>query len=521
MTTNGNPANHSENSTPTTQVNIDTGGKGIRIRPDVWKLDEWDEALLWYARAIAEMQRRPITDPTSWRFQAAIHAYNRAGDPFADSADQLPSTDTQQRFWNQCQHGSWYFLPWHRMYLGYFEQIVAATVVLLGGPAGWSLPYWNYSDEGNVEARRIPLAFHAELLPDGSPNPLRVPQRVPAANSGDTIADDVDVDVVDCLDETAFVGTAFGDTTGFGGPQTAFNHSGNTPPGKLEKTPHGDIHVAVGGSFPLPTGFMSRFNTAGLDPLFWLHHANLDRLWTVWNKRKPTNANPTQRQWLDEPRFHFHDASGSAVVMTSGEVADSETSSFGYRYEDESDPIGASVEGAAEIEEEAISMDQIPAEMVGATESNTTLEGGVVTTSVRLQVPTGPAVETETEENMTLGRVHLNIENIKGVEPVPHLVYINLPDGAEPSEYPERLVGSLSMFGLPEASGEDPKHAASGLHYSLDITKIVGQLGEDWTPDELRVTLVPKAFGGQDSAAAIESEPPSIEIGRISVYRSR
>jgi hypothetical protein len=169
-----------------------------------------------------------------------------------------------------------------------------------------------------------------------------------------------------------------------------------------------------------------------------------------------------------------------------------------------------------------MSMDHAPAEMVGATESSTTLEGGVVTTRVKMLAPTGPAVEAE--EDVAPARVHLNIENIKGTEPIPHLVYINLPEGAEPSEHPERLAGSLPMFGLPEASGEDPEHPGSGLHYSLDITGVLERLGVDWSPDELRVTLVPKAVGGQDFAAAIEateSEPPSIEIGRISVYRGR
>ena len=97
----------------------------VRVRPDVWKLNEWDDVLVWYARAIREMQKRPIADPTSWRYQAAIHDYARAGDPLADPADQLPSTADQARFWKQCQHGSWYFLPWHRLYLGFFEQIVA------------------------------------------------------------------------------------------------------------------------------------------------------------------------------------------------------------------------------------------------------------------------------------------------------------------------------------------------------------------------------------------------------------
>jgi hypothetical protein len=131
----------------------------VRIRKNVWKLPDWDPIIDWYARAIADMQTRPISDPTSWRYQAAIHDYSRGADPLARPSDRLPSASDQKTFWAQCQHGSWYFLPWHRMYLAYFEQVVAATVKRLGGPADWALPYWNYSDSTNPNARKLPPAF--------------------------------------------------------------------------------------------------------------------------------------------------------------------------------------------------------------------------------------------------------------------------------------------------------------------------------------------------------------------------
>ena len=68
-----------------------------RIRRDVWTLqtehttDAWPPMLLWYARAIARMQSRPVTDPRSWRYQAAIHDYDRPSDPLANDGEQLPS----------------------------------------------------------------------------------------------------------------------------------------------------------------------------------------------------------------------------------------------------------------------------------------------------------------------------------------------------------------------------------------------------------------------------------------------
>src|SRR5689334_1096677 len=126
-----------------------------RTRRDAWKLQTWDPAFLWYAKAVRQMQTLPATNPRSWAYQAAIH-------DFASSTPQtgpLPPTAEQRKFWRQCQHFCWFFLPWHRLYLLHFERIVAEAVKSLNGPADWALPYWNYSDENNPNARVIPPAF--------------------------------------------------------------------------------------------------------------------------------------------------------------------------------------------------------------------------------------------------------------------------------------------------------------------------------------------------------------------------
>jgi tyrosinase len=143
-----------------------------------------DQTLDWYERAITVMKQRPVTDPTSWRYQAAIHEYNRAGDPLARPSDTLPARAEQRKYWNQCQHGSWYFLPWHRMYLHHFETMVGAAVETLGGPSDWGLPYWNYSDASDPNARLLPTAFRTPTKSDRSVNALYVATRTPASNSG-------------------------------------------------------------------------------------------------------------------------------------------------------------------------------------------------------------------------------------------------------------------------------------------------------------------------------------------------
>ena len=75
----------------------------------------------------------------------------------------MPDAANVKRFWKQCQHGSWYFLPWHRGYLLAFEANIRAAVIKLGGPADWALPYWNYFKPNE---NKLPAAFAS---PGGEP----------------------------------------------------------------------------------------------------------------------------------------------------------------------------------------------------------------------------------------------------------------------------------------------------------------------------------------------------------------
>jgi tyrosinase len=50
---------------------------------------------------------------------------------------------------------------------------------------------------------------------------------------------------------------------------------------------HNDVHVWVGGS-------MSAVPVAGFDPVFWSHHAMIDRLWYLWQLAHPGSLPPAQ-----------------------------------------------------------------------------------------------------------------------------------------------------------------------------------------------------------------------------------
>src|SRR5690242_6609430 len=110
--------------------------------------------LLWYAKGVAAMQALPLDNLNSWWFFAAIHGeyvkdtsfpgWGYLPSPPAVPTTPQPSQSVWKRYWDQCQHRSWYFLPWHRGYLIALEAQIRAAVIAGGGPSSWSLPYWNY-----------------------------------------------------------------------------------------------------------------------------------------------------------------------------------------------------------------------------------------------------------------------------------------------------------------------------------------------------------------------------------------
>lgn len=479
--------------------------RAARTRRNVWKLEPDDKTLFWYGRAVAAMKRKPIADPTSWRYQAAIHEYVRARDPLADTTDVLPSRADQRTFWTQCQHGSWYFLPWHRMYLHHFETIVATEVAKLSGPADWALPYWNYSVDEN--SRLLPVAFRSRGLADGSANPLYVAERDDRCNAGHQFADGRDVEL-GCLKEPAF--DASGGSASFGGPGTDFEHSGDVV-GALEATPHGSIHMAVGG---VSGGWMSQFYTAALDPMFWLHHANIDRLWEVWLKRDPGHVDPKTKKWLTSVAFKFHDVAGKVVTMKPVQVVDTTAAPLSYVYDDISDPLAETRRRAMIASGGAPMAKQRPAEMVGATTNGLELGAGPAHTellhraAVRMGAPGGAQKARRAGRRQ---RIFLNVENITSAEGAgPYDVYLNVPARADRHVGEDLFVGRLPLFGLTEASRVGTTHAGSGLHYVFDVTDLYERLAAQpgWDPNRLRISFVPKE----------QRLTAKVRVGRVSLY---
>jgi tyrosinase len=488
----------------------------VRVRRDIWELGDeanpWrDPAIRAYADAISAMQRLNTSDPSNganWSNQAAIHARRPGTAPVAG------------RLENQCQHASWYFLPWHRMYLYWFEGIIRSHMSAAVAET-WALPYWNYSD---VAARRaLPPAFRQRTLPGGRPNPLFVVQRQQRplnVNAGARLSAAA-VSTSAALAPSRFTRSSVGAPPGFGGGRTGFHHgTSGGGAGPLEGTPHGDVHVEVGGR---AGGFMSSFGTAALDPIFWLHHCNLDRLWERWRRAPsgghPPGSNPTESAFLTR-QFDFVRPDNTRVRTAVADVLDIE-GKLEYTYSGlPAPPPTPGPQRAAAERPETVSAEH-PPELVGATEQPVTLTGA--TNSARLPVsrPTGPARRSLEAGPAELPNVYLNLENIEG-DVNPGLVYgvfVNLPEGAAADSESAHLAGTVSFFGIEDTAVDDDEdeEAPHELRYVYDITPIVEALKAQggWDPDKVDVTFSPLAADDEELS---DIEVPPVKIGRVSLF---
>jgi tyrosinase len=300
--------------------------------------------------------------------------------------------------------------------------------------------------------------------------------------------------------------------------------------------------VLVGGAKPGQeetlegAGLMTNPDTAALDPIFWLHHANIDRLWEVWRGRPGQHKNPTQTAWLGGPasrKFTVPDVNGNARTFAARDVLDTHAPNLDYDYEDVSDPLGGAIRAVARLEALGaaapraaaaagdMAMErQRGAELVGASDSGLSLSGSSIETQVRLDRGATRALAGSFQPQAMAAapkepdRVFLNLENIRGGnDGAVFDVYVGLPPGADPAAHPDRLAGVVSLFGVRKASRTDGAHAGNGINEVLDITPIVDALHLENALDaaeHLNVRFVPRR--------PIKPEH-DISVGRISVYR--
>jgi len=333
-----------------------------------------------YAKAIKHMLALPPDHPHNWYRFAFIH--------FLD-----------------CPHGNWWFLVWHRAFTGYAERIVRKY----SGLERFAFPYWDWTASpevplsmyeavldpnndafigsgANFRTRIDPMLAKSDYWvkdpkPDGDysgtqfgqllSRSLRFPEDVwfDIFNNPETFAffergkarglkrDNRSLSnflKTQVAKETIAQALSPRDFVTFSGGKTRSHHGMDLTFGILEGKPHNKIHNEVGGIVytddggrKANNGGFLQANLSPVDPLFFLHHSNIDRLWDVWTRKQIATGLPflpeeaDKEAWSKEPFLFFIDEDGKpAKTTTAGDYAD--ISAFNYTYQPGSGEAGVS-----------------------------------------------------------------------------------------------------------------------------------------------------------------------------------
>lgn len=413
----------------------------------------------------------------------------------------VPPDGFTDSIWGTCQHGNLFFLPWHRFYLYYFERTVRKRM----NDPDFALPYWNYFD--NYVASRQGIVLPPLVV--GAQNSLQDPWRTPGLNDDKVVMEAQSADA-----SQAFL---FDDFTNFS----------NT----LQGQPHGAMHCAVGSGCVMPD--IGLVPIAGADPVFYMHHANIDRLWQCWMTRK-AGGKPIDLAWAKanlgmpdawyEQQYTFIDENGQPVNV---KVADA----FSEKYMPQYDQLQNCADNPAESRTLLLATateGHTPLKMRGARATKAPVMLGGKPVNVSLQAD--PAADSRLESDGTggadaPGHTYLVLEDVTlvGLPTLTYKVYIYNIANPKRSSY----VATISMFGAGPAHADPahagPAHAGHGDGNSLGtlVYQVSGHLAElgIQSADQVGVRFEPTNLlvGGKWRAPASGN---GVSVGRVRLQTS-
>ncbi|ORX86788.1 Di-copper centre-containing protein [Basidiobolus meristosporus CBS 931.73] len=173
-------------------------------------------------------------------------------------------------------HNNAAFFPWHRKFIREFELALQKK-----NPSVY-LPYWDWSLDSQSPEESI--IFSKNYFGGNG-----VSSRNYCLEDGPFANWTMRYPNVHCL-KRQFDGTAPNTIEAFYSPETlqyTIKNATNfdTLRRNIESPPHGVVHIGIGGN----EGDMS-FATSTNDPLFWLHHAFIDKIWADWQKANPSKS---------------------------------------------------------------------------------------------------------------------------------------------------------------------------------------------------------------------------------------
>ncbi|KJZ73459.1 hypothetical protein HIM_07253 [Hirsutella minnesotensis 3608] len=292
---------------PITGAPIPQGTTGAPLRMNINDLQaqggpQWD----LYIRALSEMQGVDYRDTLSYFQISGIH-----GKPYIEWNGT--GAAAYDNWGGYCPHGEELFLSWHRPYVLLFEQVLVSHARRIAQTyptryrqqyvrAAETLrsPYWDWAADSRVPASIAPAKVSVNF-PNGQNlqkrqinNPLStytIPQPVLKGEYGEFDSDNRP-HILHCPAPDNYPATANANLAGSPYRQwvyDAFTRATNfsdfaTQSNRIVSLEiiHNSIHwdAACGQQFVMP-------DLSGFDPLFMLHHTNIDRLYSYWQALRP------------------------------------------------------------------------------------------------------------------------------------------------------------------------------------------------------------------------------------------
>jgi tyrosinase len=429
------------------------------VRLDVMDMKSDDRFFSDYAKAVTGMHGLDSNDRRSWLAQAKIHA-------------------------DYCHHHELQFLHWHRPYIRFFEQICAKY----SGNPDFALPYWNWSKNSG----RLPAPFF----------------------------DMPELNVEHWNDPGKYVGKAWGSINTIGRRGLDKTHGLLDSPGGgaftlsninrikqlpnidlfrpgLETQPHDTGHVITGALKNPPMGHMYS-GLSPLDPIFWLHHCMVDRIWAEWQQAGHATPDPKA-----DYSGQFVDVDGKPAQANSTIAMN--IANLGYTY-DVLKAIPAAALAAAKVQPAALK--------TVASVTNNNASRANEETAIEVAIPSLQNKATDLRVQAAAGRAPSNqilakLSDVTAPETTDIVVnvFVDCPYLSPATPYSDpHYAGTFSFFGAAKMEGMAGMGAAT---YVVDVTTAVRESGLALDKINLQFMPVPAVPGAESSA--------TFKVGKVDI----